>query len=208
MTRPDISDYLAHFTTDRPPCSEDEDNPAKDFADQSAYDRLIAILQSKKIVASKMPWTGREACCFTECPWSSLLAHAERYSSYGIGFAKPRIFAAGGGPVYYVRADHWEKQQWDDLKTFVTPFWPHYRSHKFKDSKYLKGNTCDYTHEREWRIPHEFLFEYSQVEFVIVATYEDMAKFPQELKDGIGREKFLIMDQYRTIENLWPVHIT
>jgi len=209
MSRPDISDYLAHFTTDRAPCSADKDNPTLDVAGKSAYDRLVAILESKSIRASKLPWVSRNACCFTECPWASLLAHAERYSSYGVGFAKPRIFAAGGGPVYYVRADHWDKQTWDEhLKTFATPFWPAYRSEKLKDAKYLNGTTCDFSHEREWRIPHDFIFQYTHVEFVIVATYEDMAKFPQNLKDEIGRDKFLIMDQYRAVESLWPVHLT
>ncbi|WP_204221482.1 hypothetical protein [Pseudoflavonifractor sp. An176] len=52
-----------------------------------------------------------------------------------------------------------------------------------------------------------FSFEYDQIEFVVLDTYEDMAKFPKELKDEIGRDKFLLMDNYRTIEKLWPVHI-
>jgi hypothetical protein len=33
-----------------------------------------------------------------------------------------------------------------------------------------------------------------------------MAKFPKELKDAIGRDKFLLMDNYKMIEKLWPVH--
>jgi hypothetical protein len=33
-----------------------------------------------------------------------------------------------------------------------------------------------------------------------------MAKFPQGLKNAIGREKFLLMEVYRTVEHLWPVH--
>ena len=64
----------------------------------------------------------------------------------------------------------------------------------------------DFSHEREWRIPHNFTFEYDQVEFVIVNTYEDMAQFPRELKDAVGRDRFLIMDVYRNVERLWPVH--
>ena len=210
MTRPDFSDYLAHFTTSRPPCaSAQKDNPTNDVVSMSAYDRLVAMLEQKKIRASKLPWVGRKAVCLTECPWASLLDHAERYSPYGIGFAKPRIFAAGGGPAYYVRAGHWEKQTWNShLKTFVTPFWPTYRATSLQDPKYLKGQTCDYSHEREWRVPHDLTFEYNQIEFVVVATYEDMAQFPQLLKDAIGRDKFLIMDVYRNIERLWPVHLT
>ena len=86
---------------------------------------------------------------------------------------------------------------------YVTPFWPAYRPKSLGDHY----QTCDYSHEREWRIPHHFSFEYDQIEFVVLDTYEDMAKFPKELKDEIGRDKFLLMDNYRTIEKLWPVHI-
>ena len=33
-----------------------------------------------------------------------------------------------------------------------------------------------------------------------------MAKFPKELKDKIDRAKFILMDNYKLIEKLWPVH--
>jgi len=42
---------------------------------------------------------------------------------------------------------------------------------------------------------------------VVLPSYESMATFPQELKDGIGREKFILADVYSNIEKLWPVHI-
>ena len=206
--RPDLSDFLAHFTRDGDPHGiNDPSNPVNEFNSLSASQRLEAILKSGTIKASTMPWTRRRAVCFTECPWSSLLDHANQYSSFGIGFAKPRIFAAGGGPVYYVRADHFDKQQWvDHLYTFVTPFWPEYRPLTLKESKYLSGKTVDYSHEREWRVPHDFSFRLDQVEFVILPTYREMAAFPADLKDTIGREKFLLMEVYRTVERLWPVH--
>jgi hypothetical protein len=205
--RPDLSNYLAHFTRDGDPHGmKDPANPVNDVAKLTAGERLVSILKAGKIRCSSMPWTGRRAVCFTECPWASLLDHANQYSSFGIGFAKPRIFAAGGGPVYYVRADHYQKQQWEnDLHTFVTPFWPGYRPAKLKGAEFL-SKTVDYSHEREWRIPHDFSFKLDQIEFVILPSYEEMAKFPQDLKDGIGREKFLLMEVYRTIERLWPVH--
>jgi len=177
-----------------------------DFAGKTAGERLASILKGGVIKGSNMPWTGRRAACFTECPWSSLLDHANQYSSFAVGFSKPRVFAAGGGPVYYVRADHYKKQVWEDhLHTFVTPFWPEYRPAKLKAPEYL-NKTVDYSHEREWRVPHDFTFKLDQVEFVILPTYDEMAKFPQDLKDGIGREKFLLMEVYRTVERLWPVH--
>lgn len=190
--RPDHTRFLAHFTRGA-----------------DAYDKLVSILDSGVVKAGKLPWTDMPAVCLTECPWSSLLDHAERYSPYGIGFGKHHVFAAGGGPVYYVRADHFKKQGgWDpQVFPFVTPFWPAYRPAHLKDGKYLGGKTVDYSHEREWRVPSDFTFDPSRVEFVILNTYEDMARFPGHLKDAVGREKFILMDMYRKIEELWPTHI-
>ena len=63
-----------------------------------------------KINASKMPWTGCRAVCFTECPWSSLIDHTEKYSSYGIGFEKSFIFTIATLHyvlfLYFVRNSH------------------------------------------------------------------------------------------------------
>lgn len=204
--RPDFSNYLAHFTTDRRPVSKAAGNPTSNVTNgKSAYERLVSILNSRKILASSLPWTGRHAVCFTECPWSSLIGHSKTYSPYGIGFNKSFIFGTGGGPAYYVRKDHWDKQTWEDhIQTFVTPFWPHYRTAKQKANVNFK--TVDYSHEREWRVPHDLLFDYKHVEFVILKNYEDMAKFPQELKNSIGRDKFILMEIYTNIEKLWPVH--
>lgn len=204
--RPDFSNFLAHFTTNRQPVGKhDPNNPVKDKVNQLAINRLISMLTDKTIIASTMPWTGSRAVCLTECPWSSLIDHTKQYSSYAIGFSKNFIFSRQGSPVFYVRADQYEKQVWHEhLKSFVTPFWPVYRPKSLSATKEFK--TCDYTHEREWRVPHDLHFEYDQIEFVIVDTYKDVAKLPTDLKDKIGREKFLQMDNYKMIERLWPVH--
>ena len=42
---------------------------------------------------------------------------------------------------------------------------------------------------------------------MILNDYHDMATFPRDLKDIIGRDKFILMDNYERIETLWPVHI-
>lgn len=188
--RPDHTNFVAHFTKG-----------------DDSYDHLVSILTEQKIIAGTMPWTNSDAVCFTECPWWSLLDHARRYSPYAVGFVKSHVFAAGGGPVYYVRADHWKKQDWaNHVKSLVTPFWPEYRPDKLKADEFLSGKTVDYSHEREWRVPHSFQFDLARVPFVILDTYDDMAKFPSKLKDAIGRQKFILMDMYRTIEQLWPTH--
>lgn len=204
--KPDFSNFLAHFTKDGKPSTEDVYH---DIQVMNAKGRLISILRSKKITATEMPWTHANAVCFTECPWSSLIAHTRQYSQYGIGFSKPTIFSKHGGPVYYMRPDHFKKQMSKNkfdkhVWPFITPFSPAYRP------KHMKGqyfSTVDYSHEREWRVPHDFPFEYDDIEFVVLSNYKDMAEFPSDLKDVIGRDKFILMENYLHIEKLWPVHL-
>ena len=209
MNRPDFSNYLAHFTKDGALCSDSLDNPAKLFEEKTAIDRLISILQSGEIVASTMPWTGASAVCLTECPWASLLGHTEQYSCYGIGFNKKVVYAKHGGPAYYVRPDHFKKQmkasRFDKhVWPFVTPFSPVYRPKHMK-AQYFP--TVDFSHEREWRVPHDFRFNIEDIEFVIIKATEDLNVFPRDLISKIGVEKFIIMENYRFIETLWPVHL-
>jgi len=189
--RSDQSQFLAHFTKGA-----------------NAYDNIVSILNDRCIRAGTLHWNNRPAVCFTECPWPSLIKHAESYSPFGIGFNKAHIFGAGGGPAYYVRADHFDKQNWSEhVFTFVTPFWPAYRPKTLRGKEHLSGKTVDYSHEREWRVPHDFRFDHSDVEFVVLKSYEEMARFPKPLKNAIGRDKFILVEIYENIEKLWPTHI-
>ena len=222
-TRPDFSNYVAHFTSEREPLGNQqqagEEVDLGEIAKLSAYERLVAILENRKILATPIPWTGRRAVAFTECPWGSLLRHAEAYSPYGVGFVKPRLYAAGGGPALYLRPDLVTNQHLyheaeggvpgkgfaRNLWGFVTLFVPPYAPASVVTEHWKGRKKVDYSHEREWRVPHDFTVEYTQVEFVVVDTYEDVAKFPAQLKDEIGRDKFLIMAIYRGINSRWPL---
>jgi hypothetical protein len=221
MPRPDFSDYVAHFTKDAPPFGykENADDGSIKAVKGGAYDRLISILKSQKILSTPMAWTNRRAVAFTECPWGSLLDHTKQYSPFGVGFTKAHLFAAGGGPAIYLRPHMHENQQdfrsetnpdWrglhPEIYAFVTPFCPAYAPKPYKD-KHWKRSPVDYSHEREWRVPHDFSFELSQVQFVVVPDYEAVAHFPKPLKDAIGREKFIMISVYSQIEKLWPVHL-
>lgn len=207
MNKPDVSPYLAHFTSQKfPKGYKSNNNPTNLFKYMSAEKRLISILQGKKILSSQVPWVGNhKAVCLTECPWTSLITHTKQYSSYGVGFKKEFVFAKGGGPVYYVRADMFNNQKWDQsVLPFVTPFWPEYVPATLKTT--VSMTKCDYTHEREWRVADDLGFEYDDIEFVVLPDYKAMAQFPKQLKDDIGRDKFLLMENYKKIEELWPVH--
>lgn len=207
MNRPDVSPYLAHFTSNEfPKGHKSKDNPTNQYKHVSAEKRLINILHERKIVASQVPWVGNhKAVCLTECPWMSLITHTQQYSSFGVGFTKEFVFSKGGGPVYYVRADMFNNQKWDEtVLPFVTPFWPDYVPVALKGT--IGITRCDYTHEREWRVACDLLFDYADISFVVLPYYETMERFPKELKDGIGIDKFLLMENYKKIEELWPVH--
>ena len=223
IQRPDFSDLVAHFTKDAQPYGADEhdDDGALSGITGNACDRLVSILEQRRIIATPMPWTNRRAVAFTECPWWSLMDHARRYSPCGVGFTKAHLFAAGGGPAIYLRPDLHKKQgdnfvhrdnpSWRGfdpaLYAFVTPFAPFYAPDAYLNEHWQGRPPVDFAHEREWRVPHDFTFEYDQVQFVVVDRYEDVARFPRELKDAIGRDKFLMMDVYRQIERLWPTHL-
>jgi hypothetical protein len=92
------------------------------------------------------------------------------------------------------------------LFAFITPFVPAYAPKAYKEKFWKKGGWIDYSHEREWRVPHDLDFQLEDAAFVIVSKYEDMAQAPKALKDAVGRDKWLIMENYRKVEELWPTH--
>lgn len=216
--RPDFSDYVVHFTKDAPPitASDEADSTLKKIGPLTARQRLFSILRERKLRATRMPWTNKPAVCFTECTWASLLGHAAQYSRFGIGFHKSFLFSRGGGPAIYLTPGLLEHQRTHvgpgnlpfdaTLHAFMTPFCPSYAPLAYRNKFWGKTKTIDYSHEREWRVPHNLDFTLSNVSFVIVAAYKDMAQAPKSYKDGIGRENWLIMDNYERIETFWPVH--
>jgi hypothetical protein len=220
--RPDFSEYVGHFTKSAAPfASKSKSAGAVKAIQGTAQEKLVAILESGRLIATPMPWTNKPAVAFTECTWGSLVAHTKRYSQYGLGFEKKLLFGAGGGPAIYLRQDLHEAQMdyasvkqpalrgfSPDLYAFITPFNPDYAPASYKAKyKLKKAIGIDYSHEREWRVPRDFIFALSDVKFVILPDYKAMAAFPTKLKDGIGRDRFILADVYSKIEKLWPVHI-
>lgn len=207
MPRPDQSFYLAHFTKDgREFRGNEVDNPTMD--QMSARQRLINILTQKEILAANLNWVNKKAVCFTECPWGSLLRHAEKYSSYGIGFTKKLIYSRNGNPVLYVNPTLFRGQHWDQtVYPFLNPFVPSYASDAVKNQPPFNGRPVDYTHEREWRVTRDFKFQYKYICFVILNSVKDLEVVPDNIVNEIGYEKFVFMDTYRKIEELWPTHL-
>jgi hypothetical protein len=134
--RPDFSEYVGHFTKSAPPFgSSGKSADLVKGIKGTAQHRLISILKARKIFATPMPWTNKQAVAFTECTWGSLVAHTKQYSPYGVGFEQSLLFDAGGGPAIYLRTDLHNAQMdyvsqshpaWKgftpELYAFITPY--------------------------------------------------------------------------------------
>ena len=60
MSRPDVSFYLAHFTSTKfPKGYKDVDNPTNIYKHQTAISRLESILRNRTVYASTLPWTNK-----------------------------------------------------------------------------------------------------------------------------------------------------
>ena len=195
FNRPDFSNYIIHFTKDRRPDSEAQQNPTFKIKGVSAKERLLRILKEKQILASRLT-TGNNAnaCCFTECIWCSLLMHAKRYSAYGIGFTKNYILQKKGNPVFYVGPILFNQYNKDKA---ILPYLALY-------DPLNKKRVIDFSHEREWRSAETLKFTYKDIAFIILKSHKDLPDF-QNFIDKIGEDKVIFMDNYKKVETLWPL---
>ena len=210
MSQPDFSDYVVHFTKTAAPYSADQHpQEVNGIVGTDARQRLGRVLQMRRITATRMPWTNRRAVCFTECTWPSLLRHCARYSAYGVGFSKAKVFERGGGPAIYIRQDHYQAQHAahefvDDIFPFLTPFAPPYAPAPYL-ADWAKP-PLDYTYEREWRLPADMQFTLEDLAFILVSTHTDVALMPAPVQAAVPADKWVIVSNYRKIEELWPQH--
>lgn len=155
--RSDMVTRLAHLTR-----GGDEDK---------AFCNLCKILEDKKLIANNAKGinvSNAKVCCFQEIPLVSIAENLryeaeinqrnERYSPFGIRVLKGIVFQCGGRPVIYG-----DPQK---LKS-IMPVDEHWRIVRMDLSD--TGNIIDWSHEREWRYPNDYEFEYSDIE-IIVAT--------------------------------------
>jgi len=206
---PDYSPLAVHFTRepDRRMVGDvyiNDSHPLFPYKNKKAIERLINILESNTIHASPMPFlpSNREAVCFTECPWNALIGHAERYSPYGVVFSKRLIFEKGGGPALYIRGDIQKLTQQNipkEIVPFLAPFDP--------DGVMNPPIKLDWLHEREWRLPKSLVFDWKDIEYVIVESTQDVNTVVEDIgAQHIPRHKFIAMDIYRTIQKAWSIN--
>lgn len=219
MSRSDFSDYVVHFTSDRPPLgltnpANQEDETLQELARLDAKQRLTLILRDRYIIPTPTPWLNVRAVSFTECTWPSLMDNAGHYSPYAIGFSKEFLFNRGGGPAIYLRPDVYMEQQnfitsrmqgyaySERFAAFLVPFVPLYADGNFKETHWSNQDCIDHTREREWRVPTAVQgFSNDDIAFIMVANNEDIDYF-KELRGDIGDEKFLVAKTCEQAERL------
>ncbi|MEE0334497.1 MAG: hypothetical protein UDR60_06195 [Catenibacterium mitsuokai] len=158
--RVDLSSRVTHLT--------------KGDTDDEAFENLISILEEKCIRASK---TGSNfingdipAVCLQEAPLIAIAENLQyeeklreedekqriRYLGFGIRFHKDFIYQNNGRPVIYddtnQAKEYLHKSDW----------WRIVRL-DLSDENHM----IDWTHEREWRVPGDLLFDYSQCEIIV-----------------------------------------
>lgn len=204
--RADYSPLVVHFTKGKEFVRHGlvtKGDPLFDFKRASAMERLVSILKTKTIYSSPMPWlpNSPRAVCFTECIWDALISLSEVYSPYGVVFSKRLIFDKGGGPALYVRGDQLKKLIElkaipPDLEPFIEPFDP---------GAVLKPEVpIDFLHEREWRLPSHFTFEYSDLEYVLVESIADATSVVHQIgSERLPEKKLIPLNTYEEIRKAW-----
>lgn len=201
----DYSPLVVHFTKDSEMVRAKlikEGAPLHAFKKATGIERLLNILTTRRILASPMPFLPGDptAVCFTECVWESLTEIAEaQYSPYGVVFEKKKVFEAGGGPALYLRGDLLKEGGEGippKMLPFVVPFDP---------TAVLKSGVIqDWLHEREWRLPSDFQFEYSDIRYVIVKTLDDARAIVHKIgSQSLPEEKLIPTDVHTAISTAW-----
>lgn len=141
--------------------------------DDGAFEVLWKILTEKRLIAS-----GAEgfingdikAVCFQEVPLQAMAENVLRgnthYFGFGLRVNRGFFYRRGGRPVFYGEVDHLKK---------ILPATEYWRivSMNLNDPDRI----IDWTHEREWRHPGDFEFDWSEIEVIV--------------KDHIYFEKFI-----------------
>jgi len=202
----DYSPLVVHFTkSSRMVCDNliVGGDPLFEYKQSNAKERLMSILEERKIFDSPMPFLPLQprAVCFTECIWDGLASLSDQYSPYGIVFSKRMIFDLGGGPALYVRGDAMAvdgNQIPVRLHPFIAPFDP--------DAAIKPGVPLDWLHEREWRLPKSLEFSFANIEYVLVGSIKEASEFVHQVgAQQLPESKIIPMEVYRNIKQSWSL---
>jgi hypothetical protein len=117
-----------------------------------------------------------KAICFTESTLSGLKAHRDVFNTkYGLAFDRDLLFSKGANPCLNIRESLLKEpftREGEMYSRFVYNFIP-YQLHPFVN---IIHESFDATHEREWRIPTDFSFAFSDLLFIFCPV-EDFPYF-------------------------------
>lgn len=120
--------------------------------------------------------TNSKAACFTESTLAGLKAHRDVFNAkYGVAFDRDLLFTKGANPCLNVRASLLKTSFMRNGETtlrYLYNFIPH-QLHPFVN---IIHESFDATHEREWRVPDDLSFTYSELLFVFCPS-SDFAYF-------------------------------
>ncbi|QUH31146.1 DUF2971 domain-containing protein [Vallitalea guaymasensis] len=176
--RADITGMVTHLT--KP--SELTFNMSDEEINLKAVGNLIKILEDKRLngsdTSSGFIVGKRPVVCFQDAPLHGIIQNVEyelekrnstqikkiRYCGIGLSFSKFYVYTYGGRPVIYdntIEAKKYlpEEHYWRIVNFILeTP----------------NPKIIDWTHEREWRVPDEFIFKYNYTHVVLYdkATYD------------------------------------
>lgn len=169
MTWEDFSEYVTHFT--------------KAVQPNTDYDNQLSILWHQRL-ESRNPFgiarstapimATQQSVCFSEVPLHCLDRIARRRSRYGIGFTKEFARSQGGGPIWYVERN---SNQHEAITQMIARALA--SSEPSSDPVWMLTPLIDvpgdyptgsyrFEWEREWRKIGDFVFEPSDVAFLIV----------------------------------------
>lgn len=192
--RNDMTSYLIHLT------KQVESSETK----LNVRQVLIKILKEKRLFGSTTE-SGfivgdRSAVCLQECPLYSLTQNIYyeqklreskeiskvRYLGFGIMFEKTYVYKKGGRPVIYDKTV--------DAKSYLPQEqWWRIVNMDLSD----ENRIIDWTHEREWRVPHELDFELKDIS-IIVPNQEAF----KMIINMCNEEGINLMNECRSIINL------
>ncbi len=185
--RSDITSGLVHLTRPK--------------GGKSTLEVLLSILKDRRLIGSTTESGfivgNTPAVCFQEAPLYSVAQNIYteqeyrkenpsakiRYYGCGIQVTKSDAFNAGGRPVIYEKTS---------VAKNILPESEYWRIVNFDLSN--DDSVIDWTHEREWRVPHDFDFELSDImvllpntklyrEFLsLCRSNEELSHIPTEIK--------------------------
>lgn len=139
---PSQSDYLVHFCGRRPGRSLPD---VLQTTEQAPQERLTSIISEGRLRAFYAYGGTAPTVSFSECSIdaASNLLKSQMFSPWGLVVRKTWVWERGGGPVWYVRAD-----AYDRVKAMLDPV----------DASFLvrtDPGKSDWFHQNEWRVPCE-----------------------------------------------------